>query len=625
MKQSPDGIDPDSGVSQRHLNHPAHKYTLSPKFRANGGERIALLAIIVHILGVIYAILFVRARTPTATAWISGYYGLFHRHKDVVISPYGTWSGRHSGAVAASLDDARPYAELLDDVSTAAVEKYLDITAQRRRSMNRGDSCIATKYLEERLRNVINGVSNDGITEKFDLDRFHSFTYIMSDEELVEQVVKAVTRFDAHGAEMHLFGEPLAVKDNIAMRSVPFTNGSPLLTGYKPSYSASAVELLQDHGAIVIGKTTMDEFGVGSATRAALNPYSKDRLPGGSSGGSANAVGGGLIELALGTDTGGSVVVPAGYCGCVGYRPSYGLLNRFGMSELAAKLDTIGVCSRTVRDAARLISAMIEPGAEMTTYKDDTEQVLHSIKAMLAREIGDDIDLPLKGIRVASLDTEALMNDDLLDDDVAANMREVEEALRGLGAEVTSVPPLPLRLATESYHAYVAAQMASNLQRFGDLLYHPGGHHMSLNDMTDQMSANTMNRFLAGISMVRDGHDHEAVLKRAREALVAWLEQNAIFEDIPLILSPTSARLPPHKDPAKNKSHDLLRSQDDLYATFAPFIGACAVSFPTGMSVEGVPHSAQLVAKRFDDALLLEVAAMYEKRASPFKNAASMA
>ncbi|CDR97450.1 amidase family protein, putative [Babesia bigemina] len=617
MTHSPDDIDPDSGVSYRHLNHPAHKYTLSPKFRANGGEFIALLAISAHILGIIYAILFVRSSTPPATAWITGYYGLLHRQKDVVINPYGSWRARRGGAAAASPEDARPYADLLDDVSRPAVERYLQITAQRRQSADRGDGCLATRYLEERLRNVLNGVSNDGIAEKFALDRFQSFTYVMSDAELVAQVVNAVKRFDTHGADMRLFGEPVAVKDNISVRDVPFTNGSPLLVGYKPSYTAPAVEMLLDNGAIIIGKTAMDEFGVGSATRAALNPFSTDRLTGGSSGGSANAVGGGIIELALGTDTGGSVIVPAGYCGCVGYRPSFGLINRFGMSELAAKFDTIGTCTRNVLGAARLAAAMMGPGAEVTT-NDHTEHVLRGLEELISREGADDREYPLKGLRIASMDTETLVRDGLLDEDVAANMRNVEDALRGLGAEVVLVPPLPLRLATESYHTYVAAQMASNLQRFADLLYHPAGHHMSLDDVTDKMSADTTNRFLAGISILRGKHDVEAVLKRVREALVAWLEQNAIFKDIPLILSPTSARLPPYRDPAKNKSHDLLR--DDLYATFAPFIGACAVSFPTGMSADGMPHSAQLVGKRFGDALLLEVAATYEKRASPFKS-----
>lgn len=268
--------------------------------------------------------------------------------------------------------------------------------------------------------------------------------------------------------------------------------------GYKSSYSARVVQLLQDHGAIVIGKTIMDEFGVGSATRSALNPYSPDRLPGGSSGGSANVVGGGILDLALGTDTGGSVVVPAGYCGCVGYRPSYGLLSRFGMSELAAKLDTVGTCTRTVRDATRLIAAMIEPGAEMNINYDEAEHVVRDLDVLLSRGNRGDVQLPLKGIRIASLDTEALVREGLLDDNIAANILDVENTLRELGADVIPVQPLPLRLSTESYHAYVASQMSSNLQRFADLQYHPTGHHMSLDDMTEQMSTNTRNRLLAG-------------------------------------------------------------------------------------------------------------------------------
>ncbi|GIX61232.1 Asp-tRNA(Asn)/Glu-tRNA(Gln) amidotransferase GatCAB subunit A [Babesia caballi] len=558
MEPSADEVDPDSGVTYRHRNHPAHGYTLAPGFRANGGKSVAFLAMALHILGVLYAVTFLRATKAPAPAWIGGLHTLPYRHRDVAIAPSRQWKvcdtiGGKPALASPEVTAAVSHAE------KSAIQQFLEISARRSSSRGCGTVDVATQYLTQRLRNIIDGVNNDSLADELDVNRYNSFAHLLDDRQLVDQVVATMRRLHQGNAEMPLFGEPVAVKDNIAVKGVPLTNGSSLLAGYSSSYTARAVELLQRRGAIVIGKTVLDEFGVGSSTRAAVNPYSADRSAGGSSGGSANAVGGCILGMALGTDTGGSVRVPAAYNGCVGYRPSHGIVSRYGLSELAAKFDTVGTCTRSVGDALQLLRAMVEPCSEDAASSHGAEKVAMELAAIPDGQLLDPGDVPLRGLKIASPDLDALVNVGLLDAEVAEFVADMEGSLRRLGAEVVSVSPPPLRQATEAYHLYVAAQMAGNLQRFADGQYHPDAGNLSTKEVVAHLAPDTVKRLQTGVQMLREGHDPEETLGEARKAFVTWLESNGIFTEFPLLLTPVSARLPPLIASGDSADQDPLR------------------------------------------------------------------
>ncbi|GFE53563.1 glutamyl-tRNA amidotransferase subunit A [Babesia ovis] len=609
MKKSPDDIDPESRVRYSHLTHPSHKYTLAPGFRVRDGECIAYFAILIHILCLLYAIGFVRAASSTQPAWITGLRVIPSWDQNPVISKQAAIKYRQGRCASKSTWGTATSDIKLDECAKKAIEEFLSLTVHLQQSSQKAKNA-GQRYLEQRLRNICNGVDNSNLADEFGLTKYRSFTHIVDDGQLVAQVQEVMQRYKQGGHKMRLLGEPIAVKDNLSIQGIPYTNGSPLFEGYTPSYTAKAIKRLQQEGAIIIGKTVMDEFGVGASTVAARNPYSSERLAGGSSGGSASVVGGGIINIAMGTDTGGSVRVPSAYCGCVGYRPSHGLVSRYGLSELAAKLDTVGACTKTVTDTIKVVLAMMDTCTEDMADPDVSKHVAQQLEDIL--ESADTVpgDNPLRGVKIASLDLEALQKEDILDPTIAANMREVEDALRKLGAEVVSIPPLSLTKVAENYHVYVAAQMASNMQRFADHQYHPQKQHIPFDQMVQQMGKTTVARMQTGITLLQRGFNHERMLTETRDYIAKWMDQYGVFSEYSLLLTPTSMQKPPLLSAVRGTPTDCIK--DDLYTTLAPLIGACAIAIPTGMSNDNLPFSAQLTASQFSDGLLLRAAHAYQ-------------
>ncbi|KAK1445180.1 amidase signature domain containing protein [Babesia gibsoni] len=496
---------------------------------------------------------------------------------------------------------------------------------ERRKNMQKTDhgDCLASAYLQKRLQNIVNGIDNSQIIDCFGLNRYKSFTYFLDDKELVEQVVAVMRQYRKNLSPLLLFGEPIAIKDNISVKGIPFSNGSQLFDGYRSTYDAHVVQQLRDQGAIIIGKTIMNEFGVGSETVGALNPFGSQYMIGGSSGGAASAVSGNIVKMALGTDTGGSIRLPAALCGCVGYRPSYGLLSRYGISELAAKLDVVATCTNNVLDSIRLVYSMMKPCYKDYTSLENTESVS---KGMLSLMSPDSIDSSgagkghemesvncgqsrLDGIKIASLDPAYLLSNEMIDTVVADHIKEVEATFRTLGAEVITVKPPDLHEMSKKYHIYVASQMAANLQRFADRQYHQSSNHLTVEEMMQKMEATTVQRLKMGIDILRKGHDTEKVLESARDNITSWLSRNGIFTDIPLLITPVSAGVAPEK------SGDLAISdtiKDDTFNTLAPIIGACSIALPSLATYNALPCSFQLTAAQFNDVEMLRVAMIYE-------------
>ena len=284
-------------------------------------------------------------------------------------------------------------------------------------------------------------------------------------EQAALEQARAVDLKRASGAPLgRLAGVPVAVKDNILVEGFEATCSSKILKGYKAPYDAAVIERLRREDAVLIGKTNLDEFAMGSSTEnsaffATVNPWSADRVPGGSSGGSAAAVASRMCAAALGSDTGGSIRQPASFCGLVGVKPTYGLVSRYGLVAYASSLDQIGPLARTVEDAALLLSVIAGPDP-----RDSTSAAEGFECDAAALEEG------VAGLRIG-LPREYFAGG--MDAEVERNVREAVEVLKGLGASVYEVSLPHTKYAVSSYYVIAPSEASSNLARFDGIRYGP--------------------------------------------------------------------------------------------------------------------------------------------------------
>jgi aspartyl-tRNA(Asn)/glutamyl-tRNA(Gln) amidotransferase subunit A len=296
------------------------------------------------------------------------------------------------------------------------------------------------------------------------IDRYdnelHAFVTVLHESARAEAA--AVDRRVAAGEDPGpLAGVPVALKDNMCTRGVPTTCSSRILDGWRPPYDATVVERLRAAGAVVIGKTNLDEFAMGSSTENSAfgptrNPYDPSRVPGGSSGGSAAAVSAGLVPLALGSDTGGSIRQPAALCGVVGMKPTYGMVSRYGLVAFASSLDQIGPITRTVKEAAALFDVIAGQDARDSTC---LERPSPRSAASLSEGVGD--------VRVCVV-TELV---DRTEPAVAASVRRAADALAAAGAKVEECSIPELRLGLPAYYLLAPAEASSNLARYDGVRY----------------------------------------------------------------------------------------------------------------------------------------------------------
>lgn len=399
-----------------------------------------------------------------------------------------------------------------------------------------------------------------------------------------------------------LAGLVVAVKDNIATRGLRTTAGSRLLENFVPPYEATAVARLRALGALVLGKTNLDEFGMGSSTEHSAffptkNPFDPHRVPGGSSGGSAAALAADLAPLALGSDTGGSVRQPAAFCGVYGLKPTYGRVSRFGLIAYASSLDQIGPMARSVRDLALLMDAVAGPDPLDATSLD------------LPPRFQEALEGPLPPLRLGVV-REAL----------AGNSPGVERALEeavevflrlGLSVREVSWPSLPQALA--AYYILAPAEASSNLARYDGTLYGRRAEGEEVEGMMEATRARfgleVKRRVLVGTFVLSSGY-YEAYYERAqafRRRLKA--EAQALFREVDLLLLPTT----PHPAfPFGARRDPLAMYREDLYTVGANLTGLPALSVPAGF--EGhLPVGLQLLAPWGEDERLLRAALAFEE------------
>ena len=399
-----------------------------------------------------------------------------------------------------------------------------------------------------------------------------------------------------------LAGLVVAVKDNIATRGLRTTAGSRLLENFVPPYEATAVARLKALGALVLGKTNLDEFGMGSSTEHSAffptkNPFDPDRVPGGSSGGSAAALAADLAPLALGSDTGGSVRQPAAFCGVYGLKPTYGRVSRFGLIAYASSLDQIGPMARSVRDLALLMDAVAGPDPLDATSLD------------LPPRFQEALEGPLPPLRLGVV-REALAGNS------PGVERALEEALKvfrelGLSVREVSWPSLPQALA--AYYILAPAEASSNLARYDGTLYGRRAEGEEVEGMMEATRAlfglEVKRRVLVGTFVLSSGY-YEAYYGRAqafRRRLKA--EAQALFREVDLLLLPTP---PPPAFPFGARRDPLAMYREDLYTVGANLTGLPALSFPAGF--EGhLPVGLQLLAPWGEDERLLRAALAFEE------------
>ena len=404
---------------------------------------------------------------------------------------------------------------------------------------------------------------------------------------------------------------PIGIKDNIVTAEQPTTCASRILEGYTSPFTATAVERLRAAGAVVAAKANMDEFAMGSSTEHSAfgrvrHPLDADRVPGGSSGGSAALVAAGVVPAALGSETGGSVRQPASFCGIVGVKPSYGRVSRYGLVAFGSSLDCISVFGRSVDDAARVLSVMSGADRLDATTLDRPPMPVPAPRP------------DLRGLRVG-LPKEYFPGD--LHPGVAAALERTRKAILDLGAEVCDVSLPHTPFAVPTYYIIAPAEAAANLARFDGVRYGPRrvgpeGDIRALYQATrgEGFGAEVRRRILVGTYVLSAGY-YDAYYRKAQlaRALIADDFRRAFASGVDLLLTPTT---PTPAFRAGEKTADPVEMYlADIFVCAISLAGLPALSLPVGRS-EGLPIGAQLIAPYFEEERLLSAAAAIERTVS---------
>jgi aspartyl-tRNA(Asn)/glutamyl-tRNA(Gln) amidotransferase subunit A len=414
---------------------------------------------------------------------------------------------------------------------------------------------------------------------------------------------------DDGGGGAPLSGVPLAVKDLFCTEGVPSQAGSRILEGYRPPYTATVVRRLAAAGAPLLGKTNQDEFAMGSSNEnsgfgPALNPWDRERVPGGSSGGSAAAVAAGLAPWALGTDTGGSIRQPAALCGVVGLKPTYGAVSRYGMIAFASSLDQAGPLTRDVTDSALLFGRMVgQDPCDSTSVAFPEEVRLPSAERLDGVRLGVPDDLSGAGTDGAAVGG--------MEPGVMERFEATLELARALGASVRRVSLPHADFGLSAYYVLAPAEASSNLARFDGVRYglrrDGDGDLLSMYTRTrhDGFGAEVKRRILIGTYALSSGY-YDAYYGRAQRVRTKIAEDfRRAFEEVDLVVTPTS---PGVAFPLGAKTDDPLAMYlNDYFTVPMPLAGIPAISIPCGLS-EGLPVGFQLAGPAFSENRLFDAA-----------------
>ena len=422
-----------------------------------------------------------------------------------------------------------------------------------------------------------------------------------------EYALNRADELEKSSDEQTLKGLAIAVKDNICTKFSQTSCGSRILGNYRPQYNAAAVEKLLDAGAVVVGKTNMDEFAMGSSNEtsaygAVKNPWDLERVPGGSSGGSAVAVASGVVRASLGSETGGSVRQPASLCGIVGFKPTYGRISRFGLVAFASSLDQIGIFGQTSKDVADVLGAIAGRDKNDSTT---AEVAVPDYAAELEKDVkGKRIGVPRALFGIG------------LDDEIRNAVEKSIENYRSLGAEIVDIELPNAKYGIAVYYIIATAEASSNLARFDGVRY--GFRAEGANELREMymktreegFGAEVKRRIMLGTYVLSSGY-YDAYYSKAQKVRTLLKRDYArAFERCDAILTPTS---PSTAFKIGEKSDDPLAMYlSDIYTVSANLTGTPGVSVPCGLSSEGLPIGLQLIGNHWSEAVLLNLAHVYE-------------
>ena len=405
-----------------------------------------------------------------------------------------------------------------------------------------------------------------------------------------------------------LAGVPVALKDNILTRGITTTAASRMLKTFVPPYDATVVSRLHAAGAVVIGKTNCDEFAMGSSTENSAfgpsrNPWNRDYIPGGSSGGSAVAVASGMAPMALGSDTGGSIRQPAALCGIAGLKPTYGRVSRYGLIAFASSLDQIGPLTRTAYDAALALSVLAGPDPYDSTASQEP--------------VGDYVGALSGDIRGLRLGVPRRMLEQGVESSVSGCFREALETLRARGVDLVDIelPHAPYAIST--YYIVATAEASANLARYDGVRY--GFRAEGARDLKEMyettrsrgFGAEVKRRIMLGTYVLSAGYYDAYYLKAQQVRTLVRRDYEEAFTKVDAVVMPTSPT--PAFRIGERIEDPLSLYLTDVFTVSANLAGLPALSVPCGLTPDRLPIGLQLTGKPFDEATLLRIGDSYER------------
>ncbi len=410
-----------------------------------------------------------------------------------------------------------------------------------------------------------------------------------------------------------LAGVPVAVKDNICTRGQKTTCASKILENFVPAFDAEAVKRLEDAGMIVLGKTNMDEFAMGSTTETSAfgvtkNPWNIEHVPGGSSGGSCAAVAAGEAVLALGSDTGGSIRQPAAYCGVTGLKPTYGRVSRYGLIAYASSLDQIGPVGRNVQDCAALFEVIAGHDAKDST---SSQKAVESWESLTEGSLkGKKIGIPKEYFAEGT------------NEEVKKALTDAIELMAENGAEVEYFSLKMVDYVIPAYYIIACAEASSNLERFDGVKYGYRNmestelHEMYKKSRAEGFGEEVKRRILLGSFVLSAGYYDAYYLKALKAKALIKKEFDQAFEKYDCILAPASPTTAPKI--GTSLCDPLQMYLSDIYTVAVNLAGLPAVSLPCGRDSQGLPVGMQIIGDCFQEKKILQTAAAYEALRGPF-------
>ncbi|WP_315109012.1 Asp-tRNA(Asn)/Glu-tRNA(Gln) amidotransferase subunit GatA [Clostridium intestinale] len=431
----------------------------------------------------------------------------------------------------------------------------------------------------------------------------------LCEEEALERAKEIDKKIAAGEPVGRLAGVPIAIKDNICTDGTLTTCASKMLGDFVPPYDATVIKKLLKEDAIIIGKTNMDEFAMGSSTenssfKTTKNPWDLTRVPGGSSGGSAAVVAAGLSPISLGSDTGGSIRQPAAFCGVVGFKPTYGIVSRFGLIAFGSSLDQIGPFSKSVTDAALTLEVIQgEDSLDSTSYKGEIK--------------GDYLSTLADGVKGMKIGVPKEFFQSSLDEEISDSIKQSIQVLKDLGAEVSEISLPITEEGLSAYYIISSAEASSNLARFDGVRYGYRPEEFSnIDDLmvksrTEAFGTEVKRRIMLGTYALSSGY-YDAYYNRAHKLKKKIKEEfKKAFDEYDVILSPTT---PTVAFKCGEKSEDPLSMYlADIYTVNANLAGIPAISIPCALSKEGLPIGLQILGPHFGEEKILKAAYALEQ------------